>query len=297
MATTTTPFLGMTLPVPGSNEPYSTTRNNNNLTLIDAKVQSLDGRATLVEGRATVLEAGAGRSTRVVHAPVADLAALAAVSTGTLQSGDLIRVTALNCFFEWSGSAWVQRTQAVVASVAARDSEYAKASSAYLQPGVARAYCEDVDREFIFLTNAYTSRAPVSAWYLTEEQSFGRMANTMNPVPTSETQVVNAFGAFGAHGPGRLEVIFGGLMQCNSALQLNLRLYTQGTAKRDCRFIKGDTNVDAHSLSSYWIQDFTTTGSYAIQIDLVAQASVATASIITDPWWRARFIPAHLIGA
>lgn len=135
--------------MPGSNEPYSTTRNNSNLTLIDAEAQTLDGRATLVEGRATALE---GRATALEARSIArpaDLDALAALSTSGLFYGDLARVQEGGAYFSWSGSAWQQVTVAKFASTAARDTAYAKASGAYLVAGI-RALVGSV--EYVYLT-------------------------------------------------------------------------------------------------------------------------------------------------
>lgn len=158
----------MTLPTPGSNEQYSTTRNNTNLTLIDSELQSQDGRLDLVEGRATTAE---GNITTLqadvetlqdrVTARPADLTALAALPTGELLAGDLARVTALNVLFVWSGSAWAQSTAASIATTATRDTEYAKASAAYRVSGV---YCLDSSTGILWRYNGTAWQGWSSPW-------------------------------------------------------------------------------------------------------------------------------------
>lgn len=72
---------------------------------------------------------------------VADHAALAALSGMT--SGALASVTEGGAIFRYNGSTWVQRTEALFGSAAARDTAYAKASGAYRVQG-AEVYRSDV---------------------------------------------------------------------------------------------------------------------------------------------------------
>lgn len=131
MAYYVTPDLGLELADPLTIQPFETTNVNSNFELLEAGIVADRVRLGLVEGRATVLETDVETLQDRVTARPADLAALAALPTGELLAGDLARVTAGGAIFVWSGSAWVQATQASFASVAARDTAYAKASAAY----------------------------------------------------------------------------------------------------------------------------------------------------------------------
>lgn len=135
MAYYVTPDLGLELADPLTIQPFETTNVNSNFELLEAGIVADRVRLGLVEGRATTLETDVETLQDRVTARPADLAALAALPTGELLAGDLARVAAGGAVFVWSGSAWVQATRAVFADVATRDTEYAKASAAYLTAG------------------------------------------------------------------------------------------------------------------------------------------------------------------
>lgn len=143
MAKTPTAHLGLQIPVPGSMEPFRVVDFNAIINGLDTWADTVDttltshaGRLTTVEGRATTLETDVETLQDRVTARPADLTALAALATGELLAGDLARVTEGGALFMWDGSAWVQITMSRFATEAARDTAYAKASSAYLVQGV-----------------------------------------------------------------------------------------------------------------------------------------------------------------
>ena len=118
MTYTTTPELGLQEAVPGSGQAFETTAINSNWGKIDARAAS--DRVSLATAAATITS-------------IADLAALALLTGMT--TGNLRVVQEGGALFEFNGTAWAQQTEATFASSAARDSAYAKASSAFLTAG------------------------------------------------------------------------------------------------------------------------------------------------------------------
>lgn len=228
---------------------------------------------------------------------VADFTALAALSTTPFVAGDLVFVTEGAVYMRRTGSSWEQITVARFATQAARDSAYAKAAGAYLASGLARAYCTDVDREFIYYTTADNPRVPADAWCQASIIRFRKQSLGTNPVPTSEQAVSGALGAFAAFGPGTLDVHFGGTLQLNTAMGSSLYLYTQGVNRVELRFEKANAGVDKHSLASFWTQAFTGTAQFTVNLDLSTLASEPTASILTNAFYDATFTPAWMTGA
>jgi hypothetical protein len=122
-----------------------------------------DGKAVLDEGAvATTTQTAAGTDGSVLVTPqalaivlplaVADLNALP--SAASYREGARIHVDALNVDFVQMDGTWVQVGVAVVASTATRDSEYAKASSAYLVDGTRVLVTASPRIEFTYHTSA-----------------------------------------------------------------------------------------------------------------------------------------------
>ena len=118
MTYTTTSELGLQEAVPGSGQAFETTAINSNWGKIDARAAS--DRVSLATAAATITS-------------IADLAALALLTGMT--TGNLRVVQEGGALFEFNGTAWAQQTEATFGSSAARDSAYAKASSAFLTAG------------------------------------------------------------------------------------------------------------------------------------------------------------------
>lgn len=228
---------------------------------------------------------------------VADINALAALSTTGLSLGDLAHSAEGGAYFSWSGASWRQITIARFDTQAARDSAYAKASGAYLTSGVARAYCADIDREFTYYTNADNPRVPVSAWCLSDVVVLTRINLGTNPIPTSETDVASSSSSFNLAGPGSIIFSFGGRIQLNSAMSATITLYFQGVAREQLVFQKSEAGIDVHSLSAFWMQSRTDTGQWTATTKLTNIASVPTASILSAGFYEVKFIPAQLMGA
>lgn len=156
MAYIVTPDLGLELADPATIQPFETANVNGNFLKLEAAI---------IGDRIPV---------------AADLSALSSLSAAS-REGRLVFVDELKCVFQAIDGAWVQVTKAVVASVNARDSAYAKASSAYLVRG-ATVRTSDTGYEYY---------RDGSAWKLVSGQIYGRVtrSNAATTFPASFTNV------------------------------------------------------------------------------------------------------------
>lgn len=189
MAYIVTPDLGLELADPSTVQPFETPNVNSNFLTLEAGVVADRVRLSAIEGNLK---------------RVADLDALAALSTAGVGAGSIVEVGELRALFmrNFANTAWEQITAARFATTAARDTAYAKAAGAYQKQG-ARATTDDVGFEWTYyeLFNAGTNKfgATTAGWYPSPGQQI-QAAFTVSSLslPNNSETTIGGGGAGGA---------------------------------------------------------------------------------------------------
>ena len=156
MAYTISPVLGMQLPDPLTIQAFETTVVNSDFLAIDTAIGADRTRLTALE--------------LYVEADLADLNALSSYNATNME-GRTVFIKSMGVDFQARSGVWVQTGVAIFATAAARDTEYAKASGAYLVQGAKSARTDfmqgSVTWQYYGLYNSSTNPggATPAGWY------------------------------------------------------------------------------------------------------------------------------------